>query len=106
MVQYSVSPVVILYGQITAREYVDRMDNQVLPMMQTFLNSDAVFKDDSDPIHTAGTVPSWFEGHEGELQHLPWPEKSPGLNIVEPLWSVLTTWSEKQIPTSNISNAS
>jgi hypothetical protein len=23
------------------------------------------------PIHTAGTVQSWFEEHDGELQHLP-----------------------------------
>jgi hypothetical protein len=36
-------------------------------MIQTFLNNDAVFKDDNAPIHIAGTVQSWFEEHEGEL---------------------------------------
>jgi hypothetical protein len=41
------------------------------------------------PIHTAGTVQSLFEEHEGELQHLPWPAQSSDLNISEPLWSVL-----------------
>jgi hypothetical protein len=41
-------------------------------MIQTlFLNNDAVFQDDSDPIHTAATVQPWFEDYEGELQHLP-----------------------------------
>jgi hypothetical protein len=40
---------------------------------------------------TAGTVQSWFEEHEGELQHLPWPAQSPDLNITGPLWSVLET---------------
>jgi hypothetical protein len=45
---------------------------RVHPMIQTlFLNSNAVFQDDNAPIHTAGTVQSCFEEHEGEVQHLP-----------------------------------
>jgi hypothetical protein len=35
------------------------------------------------PIHTAGTVQSWFEEHECELQLLSWPAQSPDLNIIE-----------------------
>jgi hypothetical protein len=34
---------------------------------------------------------SWFEDHEGELQHVHWPTQSPDLNITAPLWSVLET---------------
>jgi hypothetical protein len=60
-------------------------------MIQTFPNTDAVFHDNNVPIHTAGTVQSWFEEHEGELQQLPWPEQSPDLNVTEPLQSVLKT---------------
>jgi hypothetical protein len=43
------------------------------------------------PIHTARTVQSWFEEHEGELQHLHWRAQSPDMNIIEPLQSVLET---------------
>jgi hypothetical protein len=50
-----------------------------------FPNNDAVFQDVSDPIHTVGTIRSWFEEYEGELQHLPWPAQSPDFNIIEPL---------------------
>jgi hypothetical protein len=53
------------------------------PLIQTFPNNNAVFQDDSVPIHTAGNVQSWFEEHEGELQHLPWLAQSPHLNIIE-----------------------
>jgi hypothetical protein len=71
-VQYSVGPIITLHGRITAREYVHRLDNQVHPMIQTlFPNNDAVFHDNNAPTHTAGTVQSWFEEHEGELQHFP-----------------------------------
>jgi hypothetical protein len=70
---------ITLHGRITARECMDRLDNQMHPMIQ----------DNNVAIQTAGTVQSRFEEHEGELQHLPWSAQSPGLNIIKPLWSVL-----------------
>jgi hypothetical protein len=33
VVQYSVGPIIGPHGQITAREYVDRLGNQALPMI-------------------------------------------------------------------------
>jgi hypothetical protein len=91
VIPYSAGPVITFHSRITAREYVDRLANQVHPMNQTlFPNNDAVLQDNV-LIHTAGTVQSWFEKHEGELQHLPCPAQSPVLNIIDPLWSVLKT---------------
>jgi hypothetical protein len=60
------------------------LGNQVHPIIQkSFPNNDVVFQDESSPIHTAGAVRSWFEEHEGELQHLPWAAQSPDMNITE-----------------------
>jgi len=49
-----------------------------------FPNNDAIFQDDSSPIHTARSVQPWFEEHEDAL-HLPWPAQSPDLNVIIPL---------------------
>jgi hypothetical protein len=68
-------------------------------------NNDTVFQDDSVPIHTGELVQSWYEQHEGELQHFHWTAQSPDLNITETLWSVLETTMMEQVPTSNISTA-
>jgi hypothetical protein len=66
-------------------------------MIQTLLpNNDAFFQDDSVPIHTAGNVQSWFEGHECETQHLPWPESD--LNIIESFWPVSETGVRNRSP--------
>jgi hypothetical protein len=98
-VQYSVGLIITIDGRISAMEYVDRLGNQVHPMIQTLLpNNDAVFQDDSTPIHPAGTAYSWFEEHEGELQHLPCTAYSPDLNIIESLWSVLETRVKNRFP--------
>jgi transposase len=89
--QYSVDSIVTLYDQITARRYVDRWGNQVHHMIQMlFPNNDAL-------IHTAGTVQSWLEEHEGKL-HLPWPAQSPDFNIIEQHWSVLKTRVRNRFP--------
>jgi len=64
---------------------VDILGNQLHPVVQMlFPNNDAIFQDDSSPIHTARSVQPWFEEHEDAL-HLPWPAQSPDLNVIIPL---------------------
>jgi hypothetical protein len=62
---------VILNGRITASYNLVILGNQVLPMVQMFPNSDAVFQGGNSPIQTARNVQSWFEEHENALHHLP-----------------------------------
>jgi hypothetical protein len=62
VIQYSIGPIIALHDRITAGEYVDSLCNQVKTMLQKlFPNNDALFQDDSVPIHTTGTVETWFE---------------------------------------------
>jgi hypothetical protein len=97
VVQYSAGPVITLHGRITAREYVDRLGNQVHPMIQTlFPNNDAVFQDDSLP-----------RSHSWNCSLMIWrawrwtSAKPPDLNTTEPLWSVLETRVKNRFPSTS-----
>jgi hypothetical protein len=43
VVQHSVRPIITLHGRITAREYVDRLGNQVHPMMGRYFRTTMQF---------------------------------------------------------------
>jgi hypothetical protein len=61
VVQYSVGPTITLCDRITAREYVDRLGNQVHPMVQMlFPNNDAVFQDDWRRVKKDSAACSWL----------------------------------------------
>jgi hypothetical protein len=50
VVQYSVGPIIILHGPITATECVNRLDNQLHPMIQSSPKNDAVFMTTMPPF--------------------------------------------------------
>jgi hypothetical protein len=65
---YSVGPIITPPGRITVREYMDRLGNQVHPMIWTlFPYNETLFEYDNATTHTAGTVQLWFEEHESNL---------------------------------------
>jgi len=83
--RYSAGHTVTLNGRIIASDYVDILGSRVRPMIQMlFPNNDAVFQDDSSPIHTTRRIKSWFEEHENSLRHLPLPAQSPPLTLKSP----------------------
>jgi hypothetical protein len=50
------------------------------------------------PLFTQLELSVIFEGHESELQHLPWRAQLPDFNMTEPLWSVLKTTLRNRFP--------
>jgi hypothetical protein len=59
VVKCCAGPIITLQLRITARKDVDRLCNQMHPMMQMlFPNNAAVFQDSTAPSHTAQTVQS------------------------------------------------
>lgn len=58
----------------------------------------AIFQDDNAPIHTAKTVQSWSNERQNITKHLPWPVRSPDVNIFEPKWGVFEQIARSRFP--------
>jgi len=96
---YSAGLISILNGRIIASNCVDILGKQVPPVFyMLFPNNEVIFKNDNSPIHTAGCFQSWFGEYEDALQHIPWPVKSPDINIIETLWSVIEGRVRRRFP--------
>ncbi len=71
---HSLGPILVLDGCITAKDYQNILEDHVHPMVQTlYPEGGAMYQDDNAPIHTARCVTEWFDEHESEAEHLPWP---------------------------------
>ena len=77
------------HGRINSLEYLEILRNQVHPMAQVmFPEGNAIFQDDTAPIHSARIVMEWHDENSNEDDQLVKPKKSPDLNIIENSWSV------------------
>ncbi|GFT75417.1 transposable element Tcb1 transposase [Trichonephila clavipes] len=62
---------VTLHGKVKAAHYVNILEDQVHPFVQTsFPGECPLYQDDNAPIHTAKIVHEWFAEYEGEVGHL------------------------------------
>ncbi|EFN77038.1 hypothetical protein EAI_10971, partial [Harpegnathos saltator] len=67
---YSAGPIITLNGRITANEYLNILNDEILTMTSILLPNIAIFQDDNAPIYTAKKVQSWFEEHRNIIKHL------------------------------------
>lgn len=71
-----------------AADFMAFMEEDVLPFISVVMESGFILQQDNAPVHVAAESRRRFEALGVEL--LPWPARSPDLNIIENCWAYLS----------------
>ena len=69
--------------------YIDTLENYLMPTKHSFFGNEPewMFQQDNTPCHKAKSVTEWFE--QNNIKIFQWPARSPDLNPIENVWTVL-----------------
>lgn len=74
-------------GRMNSAQYVNLIKEQINDHAERISGPDYIFQQDNAAVHTSRLVQSYF--NENNISVLPWPARSPDLNIIENCWAQL-----------------
>ena len=78
----------LIPGKFNSNAYIELLQNSVVPILKLNFRDDFWLQEDNASVHKSAKVKQFMKSNS--IKILPWPARSPDLNIVEDIWNVIS----------------